>query len=398
MKIIIAHFNLALESGNPRLVFSLAHTYKSLGHEVIIYTAEFDPKCFPKLNKGLDIRVIRPPKPLSSVSGSDNLISKVYKRIKKIILYGNIAQKIAAQIPADADLVICQNDDSYKIGLFYKKRNARAKVAWLMYNPPFYRSRKNNFMFNAGSEIISWWEYRTVREYSRGLDLVVTDEEAKERPMKNFGLATMRMPIPANFDIFYVPLKNGIDKKQEIILLGIGGLSPTRRFEDIISAVAILRKKGYDAKARIICKDYWRESDYRKKFELFLEESGVKQYIDARFDGAEEEELVQIFKSSSIFVFPSNVNIWGMTIFEAMAAGLPTIVSRATSVAEFLRDKENTLLVDPLQPSQIAEDIERFINSPELYREITKSGQEFVRANFTGEKYAKDLLDKVSRL
>ncbi len=398
MKIIILNLNLALESGNPRLVFSLGQAYKSLGHKVSIYTAEFDPNCFPKLNKGLDIKVVHPPRPLSSVSGSTGFFSKAYKRFKRIILYRSIARKIAEELPADAELLICQNDDSYKVGLYYKKINQHAKVVWIMYNPPFYHSHKNNFMVNIGSKIFTLWEYFTVRKYSKGIDLVVTDEEIKEQPIRNLGLPTMRMAIPVNFDIFYNAVKSGMSKNQPIVLLGIGGLSPTRRFEDIISAVAMLRKKGYDAKAVIVCKDYWRESDYRKQFELFLEESGVKQYIDARFDGAAEEELVQMFKTSDIFVFPNNVNIWGMTIFEAMAAGLPTIVSRSTSVAEFLRNGENTLLIDPLEPDQIADNIELLVNSPELYQKITKNGQELVRASFSAEKYARDLLAKASRL
>ncbi len=393
MKIAVIHLSFTLESGNPRLALSLAQAYKSLGHDVLVYTTEFDPNCFPRLNRGLDIRVVDSAGRFSSATGGAGFLSKVYKRMRKVIIGRRIARAIAAELPADIDLLDCQNDDSYKTGLYYKKINPDAKVAWVMYNPPFYHFTKDNFIFDIGSRIFAWWEHRAVRKYSKGIDLVVTDDKEKEEPFKKLGLSTMLMPIPVDFDNFYAPVKKEIGNSQPIVLLGAGGLSITRRFEDIISAVAILRKQGYDARATIICKDYWADANYRKQFDQFIEESGAGEYIDAHFNGAGEDEFVEILKSSSIFVFPNNVKIWGMTIFEAMAAGLPVIVSRATSAADFLHDGENALLVNPLHPEEIAEKVKKLSEDREFSRRLAESGQNYVKDNLSWKKYAQEIIN-----
>ena len=393
MKIAVVHLSFTLESGNPRLALSLAQAYKSLGHEVIVYTTEFDPNCFPKLNRGLDIRVVSSAGQFSSATVGAGIFSKIYRRVRKVIISGRIARAIVEELPADVDLLDCQNDDSYKVGLYYKKINPRTKVAWVMYNPPFYHFTKSNFIFDIGSRIFAWWEYRTVRKYSKGIDLVVTDDKEKEEPFKKLELSTMLMPIPVDFDNFYAPVKSVIGKGQPIVLFGAGGLSITRRFEDIISAVAILRKQGYDAKATIICKDYWADSNYRKQFNQFIEESGVEDHIDAHFNGAGEDEFVKILKSSSIFVFPNNVKIWGMTIFEAMAAGLPVIVSRATPAVEFLSEGENALFVNPERPDEIAEKVMKLSDELSFAKKLAENGQKYVKDNLSWKKYAQEIIN-----
>jgi len=392
MKIIVVSLNLALESGNPRLALSLAQTYKSLGHEVIVYTTEFDPKCFPELNFGLNIKVISPVKGLEMVGAGTGFFDRAYRRLQRIILNNCMISEIAASLPNDVDLLDCQNDDSYKVGLYYKKVNPQTKVVWVMYNPPFFRSPKRNFIFDIGSRILAWWEYCVVLKYSKGIDFVITDDKEKEVSIRKLGLPVASMPIPVDFDHFYASVKKDIASGRPIILLGAGGLSPTRRFEDIIAAVAILRRRGYNVAAKIICKDYWHNEDYRRTFSAFLKASGVEQYVDVRFEGAREEEFVRLLKNSDIFIFPSSVKIFGMTVFEAMAAGLPVVVSRSTSVVEFLRDGENALFVDPQQPNDIAAKVQELLDKPIFYEKLSGAGQQYVKKNFLWTEYAQRII------
>ncbi|MEY4731164.1 MAG: hypothetical protein RL681_110 [Candidatus Parcubacteria bacterium] len=398
MKIAVVHLKLALESGDPRMALSLAKAYKALGHDVIIYTAKFDKQCFPELNSGLDIRVIDPRADLDSVIGGKSLFSAVYKRIRKAILYGNIVKEIARALPADVDMLHCQNDDSYKLGLHYKKKHPSAKIIWVMHNPPFYHSHKTNIVFNAASTIWAWWEHHVAKKYSKAIDVVVTYDKEKAHDAEELNIPVILMAIPVDFDGFYAPVKSLNDKGKPIMLLSAGGLSRTRRFEDVAAAVAIVRKKGYDARARIICKDYWNDENYRGQFNGFLRDIGMEPYVEVYFDGAGEREFIQLMKNSSIFVFPSNIKIWGMTVFEAMAAGLPVIVSRITSVVEFLRDGENALFVDPESPSNIAEKIEMLLADDSLSMTLAKNGQRYVKDHLSWTRYAQVVIDSKPKI
>lgn len=106
-----------------------------------------------------------------------------------------------------------------------------------------------------------------------------------------------------------------------------------------------------------------------------------------------EGGLLEAYEKSDVFVFPNHIKIWGLAAFEAMAAGLPLVVSNITSIAEVLRDNENALFVEPLRPEQIAHKVEQLLKDPLVYKEIATAGQEFVKKELTWDAYAKRFLD-----
>ena len=149
MKIGLIHLNLTTESGDPRMFFSIAQALRRLGHEVVIYTAEFDKeKCFPILNRDLDIRVVPSRASFASVTNdTSGFIGKIIDRVKRNRLGSGSARRIGAALPDDFDVLVCQNDQSYYCGRTYKRINPRARIAWIMNNPPFYSSSKKSFLW-----------------------------------------------------------------------------------------------------------------------------------------------------------------------------------------------------------------------------------------------------------
>jgi glycosyltransferase involved in cell wall biosynthesis len=69
---------------------------------------------------------------------------------------------------------------------------------------------------------------------------------------------------------------------------------------------------------------------------------------------------------ADIWVMPSLLEYFPYSILEPMIAGIPIISSRIDSVAEILRENEECLLYDPENPQQLAEQIIRLIQNPDL--------------------------------
>ncbi|OGZ00154.1 MAG: hypothetical protein A2945_00480 [Candidatus Liptonbacteria bacterium RIFCSPLOWO2_01_FULL_52_25] len=393
-KIVLTHFNLTTESGDPKMLLSIAQGLKKLGHTVTIYCAEFDPEaCFPRLNQGLDVRVAPPPKPLSSVRGAIGLLAKILERIKQARLYHDAAQRIAVQLKKDLDFVIVENDYTYKAAAAHKKENPKAKTVWIMNNPPFFHSKKRNFTLDILSRVANLFEKWSAKKYAKYIDWIVVYDENFRRLAGTLGRPVKVLRNPVDVDYFFAPPKRGIRAGEKIQLLSLGALSPNRRFEDTISAVKILRDKGYNAGAVIICKDYWGNKQYRESFENFIKNSGVAGYVDARFQGASEEEYLDAIRTSDVFILPNNIKNWAVGAFEAMAAGVPLVVSRATAVSEILHDGKDALFVDVLRPDEIAEKVEFLAKDAGLYVRIASAGQELVIKDMSLNNFAKKILE-----
>lgn len=71
------------------------------------------------------------------------------------------------------------------------------------------------------------------------------------------------------------------------------------------------------------------------------------------------ELLPAVYHMSSLFVFPSLYEGFGMPLLEAMAAGVPTLTSNVSALPEVAGDA--ALLVDPLDVEQIADGMSRLL-------------------------------------
>jgi glycosyltransferase involved in cell wall biosynthesis len=396
MNIAITHLDLTTESGDPKHLLSIAQGLKKLGHSVVIYCAEFKPEsCFPRLNKGLDVRVVAPRTPLSSLRGAKGVMGKILERMRRFGFSGNFARRMSAAMEQDFDVVIFENDPTYKVGRLYKKVNSRAKMIWIMHNPPFFHSPKKNPIVDTLSKIAAWFEKKSAQRNGRVMDSISVFDEKAKRLADEVGSPVKLVHLPADVDYFYAPVKVRVADNKSVKLISLGALSPTRRFEDTIAAAAILREKGYDARVTLICKDYWADEGYRKEFESFISSSGIAQYVDARFAGSTEEELLAAVRVSDIFVLPNNVQVWAIGACEAMAAGLPLIISRATATAEVLHDAVDALFVDALHPEEIAEKIEMLMRDPKMYAHIAAAGQKLVKETLSVEGYVREMLASV---
>ncbi len=77
-------------------------------------------------------------------------------------------------------------------------------------------------------------------------------------------------------------------------------------------------------------------------------------------------QLGGYFQQADVFVFPSLEDIWGMVAPEAMAFGKPVICSKWAGAAELLTHGWDGLICDPYSLSEMAMQMQQFIDEPEL--------------------------------
>lgn len=385
MKIAMAHLNLAVESGDPRMAYLLAQSIKRASHHIVVYTARFDPKCFPDLHTGLDIREV--PSRLGGAAANVGVVKKIAERINREALNTKAVRRIAEAMDNDFDIVICENDQSYKLGKFYGQSHPKAKIIWVMNNAPFRHTRKANLVMNLFSIFAAGIEALRARYYVSYVHKVVVHDEEQHRLAKAIGITSTILSIPVNFEKFYRLADDGKRRTESPTLLGVGSLTRVRCYEDIIAAGLALRRAGVDCRVALVCRDVWNNEAYRRELIGLARQDGDGRWADFRFDGVSDQELAALQAKSFVFVFPNHIRIWSMAAFEAMAAGLPLIVSNSTSVAEVLEDGKNALFVNPDAPDEIAAKVRFLIQRPKDYQRMALAGQEFVKENLNWDNY-----------
>jgi glycosyltransferase involved in cell wall biosynthesis len=77
------------------------------------------------------------------------------------------------------------------------------------------------------------------------------------------------------------------------------------------------------------------------------------------------DELPPLYASAGAFVFPSSAETWGLVVNEAMAAGLPVLVSRAAGChVDLIKEGINGHVFDPTDPTGLASLLSKIANAP----------------------------------
>lgn len=96
-------------------------------------------------------------------------------------------------------------------------------------------------------------------------------------------------------------------------------------------------------------------------------------------------EIKDYYSAADIYVFPTTYEPFGITTLEAMATGLPVIISREAGSAEVIKEgQEGLLLNNPRDPQEIAEKINILVNNTDLRTKMRE------RALKTAQEYSWD--------
>jgi glycosyltransferase involved in cell wall biosynthesis len=194
-------------------------------------------------------------------------------------------------------------------------------------------------------------------------------------------------------NIFVVP--NGANyqlqtkKTEELTVLYLANFLPSKSFDDVLKAIAILKEKGI-TNFKLQAAGAWGSADFKQQclsiikenelthVELFLPQSG--------------KEKMQLFAEASIFVFcPKMPEGHPWVIVEAMANGLPIIATDQGAIVESVKEGENGFIVPSETPVMIAEKLEQLINDTTLRNQFSANSKQIYRNHFTEEKMVENL-------
>ena len=87
----------------------------------------------------------------------------------------------------------------------------------------------------------------------------------------------------------------------------------------------------------------------------------------------DREEIIKMYQSAEIFVMPSYREGLPLTLFEAMASGLPIVATPVNGIPYEMKDKENGFLVNYGDNEAFKEAIIKLLDNKNLRKQISKN-------------------------
>jgi len=155
----------------------------------------------------------------------------------------------------------------------------------------------------------------------------------------------------------------------EPYVLFVGSEQPRKNLERLEQAMVMLRTRGFPHVLVTAGADAWGRVDIGASFLR-------------RMGNVSDDQLVSLYANSSCLAIPSLHEGFGLPAMEAMAAGTAVVAARVAALPDVTGGA--AVLVDPLDPTDIADGLERAITHRDEYVE---AGRRRV-ADFTWQRTA----------
>lgn len=211
----------------------------------------------------------------------------------------------------------------------------------------------------------------------RSYAAVVTMGELGRRRLTERGVAADRVvAVPASFDAEKFRLRSGAERRYQLVT--VGALIPRKRTSDLVAAVARLRADRPELRAAIV-----GEGPLEAELRAEIAKLGVEDAVDLL---GRRDDVEEVYAASEIFVLPSRDEGLSVAQIEAMASGLPAVVSNVGEAADLLRDGRNGYLYPAGDVDALVGRLATLLDDPELRERMGAAAAEDALAHAGRER------------
>lgn len=180
--------------------------------------------------------------------------------------------------------------------------------------------------------------------------------------------------------------------RRPVHILYSGRMDPSKGLFDMVQAVTLLVKQGQDVVLDLVG---WLDGDPHllEKIDEAALNAGVKDRVKFHGYKAVGRELFEYYRQADIYLTASQASEgFPRTIWEAMANSLPVVATNVGSIPDYIGS--SALVVEPRNPSAIANAITELLQNPKKRQSLIKSGFQLAKEN-TLEKRSKEMVEAI---
>ncbi len=218
-------------------------------------------------------------------------------------------------------------------------------------------------------------------------DLIVTSSEYSKSEIVSVGINPELVHVLSpglDRDKFKSPIPT--DRNSEIIqskkILCVGNYVPRKGILYLIEAFYQIERQNFTLH---LVGNRKNNSSYYHKLNNAVKKLKLTEYV-VFHDGADRENIKQLYASADIFVLPSFQETFGIVFLEAMHYGLPIITTNVTAMPELIEEGKNGFLVPPADSQALAKAISKLIENPDLIKQMGEAGRKKIANSYYWEQ------------
>ncbi|QHU99004.1 glycosyltransferase [Synechocystis sp. CACIAM 05] len=174
--------------------------------------------------------------------------------------------------------------------------------------------------------------------------------------------------------------------EDEPIILFLSRLHPKKGLEVLIQALARLVDEQFTF---VIAGS--GDPDYEMSLRQLINESGLgKRTRMLGFIEGEKKDI--LLQGANLFALTSYSENFGVAVLEALAAGLPCIVTPGVALSEVVK-QQDLGMVPEMDEAAITIAISSCLNQPEMIQEMGDRARQFIGQNYTWDRIAANLVE-----
>lgn len=176
------------------------------------------------------------------------------------------------------------------------------------------------------------------------------------------------------------------NKNENNFLLYIGKIEPRRNIAFLIDLLFELK----DEKVKLILIG----SGEKSYVDYIMEYAKNKKIIDKIIykEKLQQTDIVDLYKNSELFLLPTNYEIFGMVLLEAMYFSLPCITSVNGGSSTIIENKKNGIIIPDFDIKKWAKEIRYMIHNESELTKMRQEAKKAIQNKFLWDKIAEDFI------
>ena len=178
------------------------------------------------------------------------------------------------------------------------------------------------------------------------------------------------------------------DKGDRPLVVGtVGHLAPIKGHDIFVRAAERISSHRRDVQFFIIGEDKSPQMDHRKFLESLITELGLNGSVALQ---GWQNNMPDVLSSLTLFVSAARSEPFGLSIDEAMAAGLPVIATASEGAQEIIKDGHSGKLVPLNDPESMADTINALLDDPHERSRLGRNAQRAAHEHYSLARMARD--------